>query len=134
MTSKLSDIAAAAHTILNSIVDPCSVAAGAPAGLVDMGLVYALSAAQRADGHYELTLRLGATDPRCMMIAVFQREAADRLGAIEGVAAVHIQLEDREIWTPARFSAAYRARLAARRAMTHCAVQPPSTTNSAPVM
>ena len=87
--------------LLNDIVDPCSRAVGRPLGLVDMGLAYEVSVSNR-----KVVVRLGVTDPRCMMAAVFLAEARSRLAPLVGARALEIALEDKEIWTPARMNAA----------------------------
>jgi metal-sulfur cluster biosynthetic enzyme len=67
---------------LNEIVDPCSAAAGAPAGLDDMGLVRSVEVAER-DGRVTVSVRIGVTEPGCFMIYPFAREARQRLGELE---------------------------------------------------
>jgi metal-sulfur cluster biosynthetic enzyme len=100
---------------LESVVDPCSVAAGAPAGLVSMGLVGALRIERMADGaHIGVTLFL--TEPGCMMGAVFQAAAEKKLQDMPGVARVTVGIDHAELWTPERMTPGYRRRLAAFRA------------------
>jgi metal-sulfur cluster biosynthetic enzyme len=91
---------------LNAIQDPCSLAAGAPAGLIDMGMVYEI----RVDAE-EIHVRLGTTDPRCMMACVFLHEARERLAGLAGSRRVTVALEDRSIWTPNRMTPDYKVRL-----------------------
>lgn len=102
---------------LNSIVDPCSAAAGMPAGLADMGLVGPIQL--RADGlgqHVDVTLL--TTHPFCMMAAVFISEAVTALERLEGVSSVSVSLDPSLIWTPDRMAPAYAARLEAMRDAT----------------
>lgn len=93
--------------VLNGITDPCSVAASAPAGLVDMGLVSSVEVVP--GGHVEVRLRL--TDGLCMMGAVFVAEARERLAPLVGPAGVRVSLEAGSVWTPEDMTEAYRTRL-----------------------
>jgi len=100
---------------LNEIIDPCSVVAGAPAGLIEMGLVRGLSVHETPAG-MEIELRIGVTEPGCMMGASFAIKARERLEALAGVAAVDVQLDHTADWEPADIDPAYAERLAAVRA------------------
>ncbi len=107
---------AAARDALNGIVDPCSLAAGAPAGLADMGLVGAV-AAEPDGGGWRLRATIMTTDPRCMMGAVFLARADAALRALPGVTDVALAMEHAAFWTTSRMTPAYRGRLEqARRA------------------
>lgn len=100
---------------LNEILDPCSVVAGAPAGLVEMGLVRGLSVKEAPNG-LAVELRIGVTEPGCMMGASFAIKARERLEALAGVVAVDVQLDHTADWEPADIDPAYAERLAAVRA------------------
>jgi metal-sulfur cluster biosynthetic enzyme len=104
---------------LNEIVDPCSAAVGAPAGMVDMGLIREVEIEDGLDGRH-VTVRIGLTEPTCLMGPAFVRSAEKRLSALDGVADVEVALTSGLDWTPARLSATYAERLerirAARRA------------------
>jgi metal-sulfur cluster biosynthetic enzyme len=89
--------AADVRAVLNSITDPCSIAAGRPMGLEDMGLVYAVRVGPRV-----VSVTLGTTDPRCMMAGVFLNEARSRLEPLMAGRKLRIQLEAKKIWTPRR--------------------------------
>jgi metal-sulfur cluster biosynthetic enzyme len=78
--------------LLNTIVDPCSVAAGAPAGLADMGLVRTVE----VDDH-TVSVRIGLTEPGCMMGASFVVRARELLAAQPGVEAVTVELYERRL-------------------------------------
>jgi metal-sulfur cluster biosynthetic enzyme len=107
--------AADVRAALNEIVDPCSVAVGAPAGMDDMGLIRDVAV---EDGR--VTVSIGLTEPMCLMGPAFVRSAEERLSALEGVGDVEVSLSSGLDWTPARMSASYAERLelvrAARRA------------------
>jgi metal-sulfur cluster biosynthetic enzyme len=102
---------AAVRAALNEIIDPCSRAAGEPAGLVDMGLVRRVEV---QGARVEVTLAL--TEPTCLMGFPFVRSARERLSALPGVEQVDVSLDPSFEWTPADLSPAYAARLARRRA------------------
>ena len=68
-------IEAEVRAALNDIVDPCSVAAGTPLGLVDMGIV--------RDVHVRgstLRIELLPTFPACRFVPIFEAEIRKRLG------------------------------------------------------
>lgn len=101
--------------LLNEIVDPCSAAAGAPAGIAELGLIRHLSVAQAAEGT-KVTVRIGVTEPGCMMGASFVIKARAALDATPGVAAHDVGLDHAADWDPADIDPAYAERLAAVRA------------------
>lgn len=111
--------------VLNQIVDPCSVAAGLPAGLVDMGLVETVSVKPGPAGA-RVSVSLLTTHPFCMMGAVFISEATERLRALGGVGDVEVMLEGRSTWTPDRMSPGYAERLGSRRAAPQEVQSPPA--------
>lgn len=96
---------------VNSIVDPCSRAAGAPAGLIDMGMVPEVCITPQADGGAHVRVKLIVTHPFCMMSNVFVREICERIGALDGVGAVEVDFDAGEIWTPDLMTPDYAARL-----------------------
>jgi metal-sulfur cluster biosynthetic enzyme len=104
------DLETAVRERLNAITDPCSVAAGAPAGLVDMGLVHDVRITHEADG-IRVSVVLGVTDPTCLMAGVFVAEARRRLANLPGVTAIDVALDHETIWTPQRLDARYAVRL-----------------------
>jgi metal-sulfur cluster biosynthetic enzyme len=101
------------RAVLNEIIDPCSRAAGEPAGLVDMGLVRAIEV-QDEGTRVEVVLAL--TEPTCLMGFPFMRSARERLTALPGVERVDVTLDPSFEWTPTELHAAYSARLEQRRA------------------
>lgn len=100
---------------LNGITDPCSAVAGAPAGLVEMGLVRSVSVEPGPDGAF-VKVTLGVTEPTCLMSSVFYNEAQKRLAALPGVAGVEVGFDHALRWTPSEMSPEYRERLEAHRA------------------
>ena len=96
---------------LEEVIDPCSVTAGAPLSVVDMGLLNELSVDK--DGVVRVSMR--ATSAMCTMIAGIMRDAEDRLARLEGVTRVEIKLCSGGIWTEADMTEHGRRTLAARR-------------------
>jgi metal-sulfur cluster biosynthetic enzyme len=104
---------------LNEIIDPCSAAAGVPAGLVDMGLVREATLMPLPDGGCKATVRISVTHPFCLMAAVFLGDVEKRVRALPGVREVASSVDSTVLWRPEMQSAAYRGRLAAHRARRH---------------
>jgi metal-sulfur cluster biosynthetic enzyme len=107
---------------LEQVIDPCSVTAGAPLSVVDMGLVSNLAVGE--DGRVTLSMR--ATSAMCTMIAGIMKDAEDRLARVEGVTQVEVTLHGGAIWTEADMTEKGRRALAARRerSRTEVAVRP----------
>jgi metal-sulfur cluster biosynthetic enzyme len=95
---------------LDEIVDPCSTAAGAPAGLDEMGLVREVEISDGPQGAH-LRVTIGLTQPLCLMGIPFMKSARERLSAMPGVSEVEVELASGLDWTPARLAPAYRERL-----------------------
>jgi metal-sulfur cluster biosynthetic enzyme len=96
---------------LEEVVDPCSVTAGAPLSVLDMGLVSDLVVGEA--GAVSLSMR--ATSAMCTMIAGIMKDAERRLAAVPGVTRVEITLKGGDIWTEADMTEKGRRALAARR-------------------
>jgi metal-sulfur cluster biosynthetic enzyme len=97
------------RSVLNSIIDPCSAAAGTPAGLSEMGLVRAVNISEGDDGA-NIQVTLAVTHPFCMMAAVFVNESRIRLSELPGVNSVEVSLDGRYLWSEDDFEPAYAAR------------------------
>ena len=82
---------------LEDVIDPCSVTAGAPLSIVDMGLLNELCVDD--DGAVRVSMR--ATSAMCTMIAGIMKVAEERLARVEGVTRVEVQLCSGGIWTEA---------------------------------
>jgi metal-sulfur cluster biosynthetic enzyme len=96
---------------LEEVIDPCSVTAGAPLSVVDMGLINELSVDE--DGMVRISMR--ATSAMCTMIAGMMKVAEERLARVAGVTRVEIELCSGAIWTEADMTERGRRTLAARR-------------------
>ncbi|HEY3018538.1 MAG TPA: iron-sulfur cluster assembly protein, partial [Solirubrobacteraceae bacterium] len=95
---------------LDAIVDPCSAAAGAPAGLDEMGLVQQVDVRPTSTGaHVSVVIRL--TAPTCLMGIPFLTSARQRLSELPGVSEVDVSLASGMHWTEADLPARYRERL-----------------------
>ena len=97
---------------LNAIIDPCSVSARAPAGLVDMGLVRQVTLQPLSHGGYRAVVRISVTHPFCVLAGVFLNEVNKRLRALPQIHEVDAGLDSSTVWKPALMTAEYRARLA----------------------
>jgi metal-sulfur cluster biosynthetic enzyme len=102
--------------ILNSIVDPCSLRSGVPAGLVDMGLVRDVRVQGGCGAPNTVSLRVGVTEPGCFMAAPFATEARERLLAVDNIDEVDIALIPWSDWSEEDLAPDYRRRLEAARA------------------
>ena len=86
---------------LDEIKDPCSVAAGTPFGLSEMGLVDEIAISDT--GGVRIKLRL--TSPFCHMIGYFKQEATRRIEALAGINSVELIADNGLDWSPSRISA-----------------------------
>jgi metal-sulfur cluster biosynthetic enzyme len=102
--------AAEVRAQLNAIIDPCSLAAGAPAGLDEMGLVRGVEV-EATPGGAVIRVRIGLTEPGCMIGASFITRAHERLEPLPGVASVEVTLEHDCDWTPADLDPSYAQKL-----------------------
>ena len=102
--------------LINEVVDPCSIVAGAPAGLVDFGLVRGVDL-QRADaGTWNVCVRLMLTEPGCIMGGPFAVRVRDKLASLPAVASLDVRIESVGMWSEASMSKDYATKLADARA------------------
>jgi metal-sulfur cluster biosynthetic enzyme len=111
------------RAVLNQIIDPCSRVAGAPAGLVDMGLIRRLTLSEGVHA-VDVHVLIGVTEYGCLLAPSFASEARKLLKALPGIGAIHIELDDEFDWEPGDMSPAYRRHLAERRAATNRVMLP----------
>lgn len=104
------DLEIAIRAVLDEIKDPCSLAAGTPLGLSEMGLVKTVAIA--GDGSVAIDLKL--TSPFCHMLGFFQAEAMRRVGALDGVSSVELTADNGLDWSPRDIAPAAQARRAVR--------------------
>jgi metal-sulfur cluster biosynthetic enzyme len=96
---------------LEEVIDPCSITAGVPLSVVDMGLINKLTVDE--EGIVRVSMR--ATSAMCTMIAGMMKVAEERLARVDGVTRVEIKLCSGAIWTEADMTERGRRTLAARR-------------------
>ena len=93
---------------LESVIDPCSMAAGAPAGLVSMGLVGDVDI-RTGGGGADVRVTLFLTEPGCMMSALFQITATQKLEELDGVRQAQVEIDHGHVWGPEQMEPGYRA-------------------------
>ncbi|MFF0222879.1 metal-sulfur cluster assembly factor [Streptomyces sp. NPDC004629] len=97
--------------VLNTIIDPCSINAGAPAGLVDMGLVRDVRVDDDPEGGCHVSVAVGVTEPTCVLLGSFANETRERLSALDGVSSVDVKVLGDLQWSEDDLSPRYRERL-----------------------
>ncbi|WP_435284959.1 metal-sulfur cluster assembly factor [Streptomyces sp. NBC_00063] len=115
--------------VLNTIVDPCSITAGVPAGMDDMGLIGEIAVVDDVTAGRHVSVTFGLTDPTCMLLGAFANEARERLRALPGVTAVDVTLDHTMEWTPDLLAPDYQERLSAHRAEMRCTLPLVSVTS-----
>ena len=107
---------------LRSVVDPCSIATGAPIDLVDMGIVRGIEIDQT---HVEIQLRL--TSPVCWQATNITSAIEDAVMAIDGVEQVTCDTRSGAWeWTPDMMAPSAQARLRRLRPMPETQLAEPS--------
>ncbi|CAB4819703.1 MAG: DUF59 domain-containing protein [Actinobacteria bacterium] len=96
---------------LDTVVDPCSCAAGRGMGLVQMGLVDQVVIADSGDVRIAISL----TSPACMRVGYFVDEIQRILQGVEGVADVEVVFDDGLSWSPDAMATQFDHVLAATR-------------------
>lgn len=112
--------------LLNSIIDPCSRVAGAPTGLVDMGMVSSIEVGEDGDVRIDLLM----TEAGCLMSVPFTVTATDLIGALPGVRSVTVRLNTEAEWTEDLMSPRSREELASRRAQRRIDLGMPHRTSA----
>jgi len=100
---------------LADVCDPCSLAAGAPLSLVDMGLVKG-SAFDAATG--TLVVRLTVTGPGCTFFGAYSEAARSAVSRLPGVRRAEVVLDTETVWHPGHLTGAGARALAERRERT----------------
>jgi metal-sulfur cluster biosynthetic enzyme len=98
------------RAVLESVPDPCSVAAGASVSLADMGLVRGWEVSPEGD----VDILLDVTSPVCLMAGHFVAELQTQLEKIPDLGVVTVRIDPSGTWSPERISDRGRALLAAR--------------------
>lgn len=89
---------------LENAVDPCSVAAGRPMNIVEMGLVDAVDINHAG----EVTIRLSLTSPSCMMLGQIMDQVDKFVMPLLEGARPRLTFDDGLTWTPDRIRGAAR--------------------------
>lgn len=103
---------------VNELADPCSVAAGDPVGLADLGLVTAI---ELDDDRVRVTVR--PTFPGCMFVGVFEQEIRAAVASLPWCADVQVEIHSTVGWSEADMVPEARARLERRRSRARGAAQ-----------
>lgn len=101
---------AATREALHSALDPCSVAAGQPMNLVEMGLVEDV---RDDDGEVVIALRL--TSPLCHMLGHIVQQIDDRIGPELGGRTVRVVTDNGLNWDPSMITGKAREERERRR-------------------
>jgi metal-sulfur cluster biosynthetic enzyme len=102
--------------LINEVIDPCSTVAGAPAGLVEFGLVRGVDLKRAETGGWNVGVRLMLTEPGCIMGGPFAVRVRDKLASFPALASLDVRIESVGMWSEASMSKAYATRLATARA------------------
>lgn len=96
---------------LHEVCDPCSLAAGTPVSIVDLGLVRDVA----VDGG-RVHVEIGVTGPGCTYTGHFAIAVRDVVGRLDGVRDVDVALDTTTLWDPSRISPSAQQSLDDRRA------------------
>jgi metal-sulfur cluster biosynthetic enzyme len=96
---------------LNTVYDPCSVAASVALSVVEMGLVRECSVDELDVAHITLT----ATNPFCTLIGSIMAAVEAQVAAIPAVQGVEVKLDTNTFWSEASISASGRSKLESHR-------------------
>lgn len=83
------------RSILDTVYDPCSVAAGRPMSVLDMGLVLGWD----LDGKH-LSVRFCVTSASCSMAPHFTEAAKQELLKLGGIECVDVIIDTDHLWLP----------------------------------
>lgn len=92
---------------LDAVVDPCSVAAGTPLSLAEMGL---LREVREHDG--DVLIRFSVTGPGCTYFGAMGAALHAAAAAVPGVRSVHVELDAGLTWHPGLLAPQAAQRLA----------------------
>jgi len=96
---------------LGSVFDPCSLTAGAPLSVVDMGLITELT----IDDVDAVGITMRPTSGMCTLIAGIMASVEETVARVSGVTSVRVSLNADSQWTEADLSETGRRILEARR-------------------
>jgi metal-sulfur cluster biosynthetic enzyme len=96
---------------LGRVFDPCSLSAGAPLSVVDMGLITELT----VDDAGVVTIAMRPTSGMCTLIAGIMTDVEETVARVPGVSGVRVSLNGDTTWTETDLSENGRRILEARR-------------------
>lgn len=97
---------------IDKVIDPCSIASGAPVGLVEMGLVRNIDIIEDGDSDgANVSIDMCVTEPGCMMASVFELTVRRDVAEIPGVSSVKVAVDHGYLWEPSMMAPTYRERL-----------------------
>lgn len=114
-TASRSALRRAVRRQLNLVIDPCSVAAGAPVGIVEFGLVPRVSLSDAGNGRWHVGVTIRLTEPGCVMAGPFGMRAREVLLGLGWIASIEVHVDNKRLWTESDMSTAYATRLQAAR-------------------
>ncbi len=82
-----------------------------PVNIVDLGLVYSCSIADRQQGGRKVDIKMAMTAPGCGMAGVLKSDVEAKLSRLPGVAEVYVEVVFDPPWGPARMSDAAKLQL-----------------------
>ena len=91
---------------LGRVIDPCSLGAGVPASIVEMGLISSL---ESETDRVLVTLRL--TSPVCAQVSGICAAIESEVGTVPGVTAVQCEVDCGAEWWPDLMASAVQRRL-----------------------
>ena len=97
---------------LGRVFDPCSLAAGAPLSVADMGLITELTV---DDETGVVAIAMRPTSAMCTVIAGVMTDVEEIVARVPGVSSVRVSLHNDTMWTEADLSENGRRILEARR-------------------
>lgn len=110
----MSDLLDRVDAALDAVHDPCSIAANAPLGIRDMGLVLE----RRVEDGGRAYIRLCVTGPSCILVGSIIRGVEEKVGAVAGISAVQVAVDADHMWTEDDMTASGRAALAQARQLS----------------
>jgi metal-sulfur cluster biosynthetic enzyme len=105
-------ITAAVETAIGAVDDPCSLAAGAPLNVFELGLVREWTVRPDRSVHVVVS----PTAPSCILIGSIIDGLSAKIGAVPGVRAVSVEIDSTTIWSPELMSTPGRTKLDSHRA------------------
>jgi len=101
------DPVARVREALERIVDPCSIATGAPVSLREMGLIKDL----RLERQGGVVVELRLTSPFCFQVGLILQRIDEVTAGLKGVTSVRVEVDHGVEWVPEMMSEEARMRL-----------------------